>query len=215
MRIRLALLAILLLGIGLTASAQDDAGKVELSIGIGDQMFEKLIWHEEASAVGLLPESATIDLDEDYKYSQHWFIKGSYRPNKVVSIGAMLDASYVRWTDRKYNGLGDFLGVNAHEYFVNMVVMPVATFYYMNRKYVSLHTSVGSGFNVNTGSETDFLGRETELAPAYYINPIGIRGTYNRFFASFDLGALFSLSGSNRIYMAGSRLFSLSIGVTL
>lgn len=213
-RIRRAFLILTLLCPDFFASAQEQ-GKLELGVGVGDQLFERLCWHDQTQPYGLLPESETIEVKDRYRYTKHWFTTASYHLTKVINVGGMVDVSGVKWHTCEYDGQGNPKSLNRKDHFLNIVVMPEISFNYMNKKYVSLHSAFGSGIGMNTGSETDFCGKKTEFAPAVYINPIGIKGTYRQFYSSFDIGAMFALKNTSQIYMFGSRLFSLSIGVVL
>lgn len=218
---------LVLLGAGVAASAQtsdfkignrilpDLGGKLELSIGWGDQMYESVVWHKQPQVYGLLSESDVVNSNEYYKYSQHWFLEARYNFNSWLSVGGMLDVSGVSWKNVAYNGKGVFLRVNSNENFTNISLMPTVRFTYMHSKYVKLHSGLGAGLNVNFGTETDYRGRKTALAPAAYLNFVGVTGCYDRFFATLDLGALLSLNGGHEVYLVGSRLISVSVGIKL
>jgi hypothetical protein len=71
---------------------------------------------------------------------------------------------------------------------------------------------LGIGLNINTGSEIDYKGRRTALAPAVNISLLGVRVGHGRWFGAVELGGMISLLNTNEVYMLGSRLFTASFG---
>jgi hypothetical protein len=82
----------------------------------------------------------------------------------------------------------------------------------MHSKYVSLYSGLGAGVNVNTGSEIDYRDRKTALAPALSITVIGMSVGNERWFGAVEFGGLYSLININEVYLAGSRMFTASVG---
>lgn len=205
---------ILLTSLTICAACLGQERKFEVRAGWGDQMFETLVCHEKAEPFGLLPADKIINVNSRYRYSQHWFAEGQYKALDWLGVGAMVDFSNVSWENSDYDGTGRLLKSNGRKYFSNISVMPSVTFTYFNRKHVQLHSSVAMGLNINTGNEKDYKGRFTAFAPAIYLNFIGVRGVYDRYFASVDLGALMAMNGQREIYLLGSRLVSVSAGLT-
>lgn len=214
-KLRLLLVTATFLAISQLSSAQNPSRRVDLSIGWGDQMFESIIWHRENTFWGHIPETETVSATDNYRYSQHWFLSAGYRVNRWFSAGAMTDISSVSWDNMEYNGNGEFLHDNGREHFVNMILMPVVSFTYFQRPHLSMHGGLGAGLNVNTGSQTDYLSRTTVCAPAMYLNVLGIRGEIGRYFASVDFGGLVSMNNPHEIYLLGSRMISVSVGISL
>ena len=209
-------LALLLATVSMSAQdAKFGYGRLEISFGWGDQMFETAVWHKVPQVYGLLPESEIVNSNEEYKYSQHWFLEAGYNINGWLKIGGMADVSGVYWKNVTHNGKGDFLQENGKCHFTNVSVMPTFRFTYLRKPHVMLHSGVGFGFNINTGTETDFRGKKTEVAPAGYLNFVGVTGQYNRFFATLDLGMLVSVRSISEVYLAGSRLVSVGVGIIL
>lgn len=188
-------------------------GEFEISIGWGDQIFESLVWHSKAEPFGLLPESYIINSNQNYSYSQHWYLQVQYRPKKWFSYGGMVDFSKVSWDNKDYNGKGEMVQDNGRQHFSNFILMPSVTFHYMHKPHVQLHSGLAAGFDINTGNQKDYRGRYTVLAPAFYINPIGVRGSIGCFFGNIDLGALFALRNTSELFLVGSRLYNVSVGV--
>ena len=92
--------------------------------------------------------------------------------------------------------------------------MPTIYFTYLHHEYVSLHSGLGVGFNVNGGTELDSRGRNTVCAPALNLTLIGVTAWYRSWFASAELAIMASMADGQNIYLLGSRLFSVAIGVT-
>lgn len=214
-RLRLLLVALAMIVMPQLSSAQSSGGKLDLSIGWGDQMFESLVWRNESAFFGFLPETETVRLKGNYHYSQHWFLSADYNVTKWFSVGAMADFSSVSWEELEYNGSGDLLCSDGLDHFSNISLMPVASFTYLRRPHFSMHSGLGAGLNINTGSRLDYLSRATACAPVMYLNVVGVRGTMGRYFASVDLGGLASLNHLYEVYLFGSRLVSVSVGITL
>lgn len=212
---RLLLVTLAISAMSQVSPAQTPSGKFDLSAGWGDQMFESLIWHKESVFPGFLPDTETVSATDNYRYSQHWFLSAGYNIKRWFSAGIMADFSSVGWDRLVHDGKGELIRNNGREHFANISVMPVISFTYIRRPHFSMHSGLGAGLNINTGSQVDFLSRTTVCAPAMYLNVAGFRGTMGRYFASFDLGGLVSLGSMHEIYMLGSRLVSVSVGITL
>ena len=118
------------------------------------------------------------------------------------------------WDDVIRNGLGNEMSRTPDRCVFNIVAMPTIYFTYLHHEYVSLHSGLGAGFNINGGTEVDPYGRKTVCAPALNLTLIGVSAWYHSWFASLEMGALISLNDGQSIYMFGSRLFSATIGVT-
>lgn len=186
----------------------------EVSIGWGDQAFESLIWRQQEHPTILPPEYTSI-YNEDFCYTQHWFFEYRYRINYWYSFGFLVDYSGVFWNQVERDGQGTELARLENRYFHNIIAMPVVRCSYFQHDYTSLYSAIGLGVNVNTGTEIDYKGRTTAVAPAVNITLIGLRVGKGRWYGAVELGGMFSLGGINEIYMLGSRLFTLSAGVKL
>lgn len=195
------------------ASAQfTKAGQSEISLGWGDQGFEMLAWHQKYNPQPSVPEGTILNYSDNYRYTQHWFVNYQYNIKDWLGVGGMVDVSGVLWDEVTRNGSVETSRSRNHNFY-NIAVMPAVRFSYCNRKYVSLHSGIAAGLNINTGSEIDLKNRKTALAPAVYINAFGVKAGYKMVFASVDLGAMISLENTSYIYMLGSRMLSISVGV--
>ena len=183
----------------------------QLRIGWGDQMFETLVWYHQPHPT-IYPESYIGQYEEDFRYVQHWFAEYQYRAKYWFNVGAMVDYSGVLWDKVRRNGKGEELDREENCSFHNIAVMLTMRFTYFHSKYVSLYSGLGAGMNINTGSEVDYLDRHTAVAPALNITALGMNVGNNRWFGAVEFGGLYSLANINEVYMAGSRMFTVSVG---
>ena len=185
--------------------------KHEIRIGWGDQLFETLVWHEEPFST-IHPPTMELLYNEDFQYLQHWFIEYQFRHNHWFSYGGTIDYSGVLWDKVIRNGKGEEIKRTIGHNFMNIVIMPNIRFTYLYHKYVSLYSGIGVGMNINTGSELDYKQRKTAVAPAFNLTLLGLEVGLDHWFASFELGGLYSLVNTNEIYMASSRIMAATIG---
>lgn len=139
-----------------------------------------------------------------YRYAGHFFAGYRYSFYKWLSVGFDADFSSVSWKENGHPGHNS----------QNIALLPSARFTYFDKGIVRMYGGLGAGVNVNTGSEIDFKGRRTIVAPA--LNPVfyGISLNWKNYFGAFELGGLFSANGKNEIFL-GSRIISVAIGVRL
>ena len=185
-----------------------------LRVGWGDQLFETLIWRDLGHQNDL-PQDYEAKYDENFRYTQHWFVEYLYRLNYRYSFGLLMDYSGVIWDNVLRNGKGEELGREANREFHNIAIVPTVRFSYKRYEYVSLYSAIGVGLNVNTGTELDYKGRETVVAPAINITLLGVSFGKGRWYGALEVGGLFSLNSSEEVYMLGSRIMTASVGVRL
>ena len=162
--------------------AARDTLKHEIRIGWGDQLFETLVWRNQNPPGTILPDGSAFMRNEGYRYSQHIFAEYQYRFNKWFSLGGMFDGSGVTWKSNLYDRNGNFIRTDGNHNFYNLVIMPTVQFTYLYHEYVSLHSGIGIGLNINGGSEQDIYGNYTVCAmllghalgrPQGYRHPVG------------------------------------------
>ena len=164
----------------------------EWRLGWGDMMFEQAAYRASRSRT-------------DYHHIGHFYAGYRYSFNKWLSAGADIDFSTVNWKEQ-----------GAREHFVNLAILPSVRFTYFRGKRVTMYSGLGAGLLVNTGSETDYLGRRTVCAPAIDLTLYGISYNWDAHWCtSFELGGLNALNGKNEIFMLASRIFSISVGYRL
>lgn len=185
----------------------------ELRVGWGDQLFETLIWHKPTHIVTSMPDSYRQTYNEDYQYIQHLWVEYHNRYNSWFSYGAMIDGSGVQWSEVTRNGAGQEINRENGHYFYNLVFMPTIRFTYFNHEYVNLYSQLGFGMDINGGTETNYLGRKTDVGAAANIILIGLSANYDRWFATLDLGGLYALRDTATIFLASSKIISIAVGV--
>lgn len=188
-----------------------DSVNHELRVGWGDQLFETLVWYNQPHSTHY-PESYIGQYEERYRYLQHWFIEYQYRIRYWFNIGAMVDYSGVVWDKVQRNGLGKELTRDKNCNFHNIAIMFTTRFTYVHSKYVSMYSGLGAGLNINTGSELDYRHRQTALASALNLTVLGMSVGDKRWFGAVEFGGLYSLMNIHEVYLAGSRMFTLSVG---
>jgi len=200
-----------------TTMAEERGGHIlhrnELRIGWGDQMFETLMWHKPTYIVNNLPASYEQVYTENFKYYQHLWLEYQWRFNEWCSLGGMIDGSGVSWDEVTRNGQGVETFRDQPHYFYNIVAMPTVRFTYFHHPNVCLYSGLGLGFCVNSGSERNEKSQFTDYGAAFDLTLIGVSLNYGRWFCSMDLGGLFAMRNANTIFLAGSRIFNIGIGV--
>ena len=183
----------------------------ELRVGWGDQLFETLVWYNQPHPT-IYPESYIGQYEERYRYTQHWFAEYQYRIRYWFNIGAMIDYSGVVWDKVQRKGTGEEVKREKNCNFHNISIMATTRFTYLHSKYVSLYSGLGVGLNINTGSELDYRGRKTVLAPALNLTVLGMSVGDEKWFGAVEYGGLYSLMNMHEVYLTGSRMFTLSVG---
>lgn len=186
----------------------------ELRVGWGDQIFESLVWYNKPYYT-LYPESFIGEYDENYRYAQHWFVEYQYRIKYWFNFGVMIDYSGVLWDKVQRNGHGTELKREKNCHFHNIAALLTMRFTYVHTKYVQMYSGLGAGLNINTGSEIDYWGRKTVIAPALNLTVLGMSVGNEQWFGAIEFGGLYSLMNSNEVYLAGSRMLTASVGVRL
>ena len=185
----------------------------ELRIGWGDQMFETLIWRPTGPIATSMSPSFSRCYLEDYHYDQHLWIEYQYRFTYWFSVGGMLDLSEVHWDMVWRDGTGAEYMRDPGHYFYNAVLMPTARFTYFHHPYVNLYSAVGLGMGINGGTELNSKGHKTDVGLAFNLTVIGVSANYRNFFTTMDFGGMTSLKDTNTIFMLGSRIINVGIGV--
>ena len=102
---------------------------------------------------------------------------------------------------------------NSNEFFTNFSIIPDVRFTYFRRPWLNMYSGLGYGLCINSGTDVDYLGRTTVCCPVLSLTAFGISVTHPKgFFGSFEIGGLNAIVSKNEIYMAGSRLLSISFG---
>lgn len=182
----------------------------QVRVGWGDMLFETMAFHpsvtHEYVNPSALPADFSISERHNYGYTGHIFAEYQYRASRVVRVGALLDFEGIFWKesafDRNHVQIGKTVPVRNY----NLVAMPTVRFDYFNHEIVSLYSGLGAGVLLAFDNQ-----KRTELAPALNLNFIGVQVGKGHWSGSAELGLMAALSGGNKIYMLGSRLFSVSL----
>ena len=185
-----------------------------LRVGWGDQLFETLMWRDLGHYTDL-PKDYEAKYDENFRYTQHWFVEYLYRLNYRYSFGLLMDYSGVVWDNVLRNGKGEEVGRETNKAFHNIAFVPMVRFSYCRYEYVSLYSAIGAGLNINTGTEVDYKGRKTAVAPAINITLLGVCAGKGRWYGAVEIGGMLSFNGAEEVYMLGSRIMTASVGVRL
>ena len=185
-----------------------------LRVGWGDQLFETLMWRD-LGHYSYLPEDYEAKYNENFRYTQHWFVEYLYRLNYRYSFGLLMDYSGVIWDSVLRNGKGKELEREVNQSFHNIAIVPTVRFSYYRHEYVSLYSAIGAGLNINTGTELDYKGRKTAVAPAINITLFGVCAGKGRWYGALEVGGMLSFNSAEEVYMLGSRIMTASVGVRL
>jgi hypothetical protein len=113
------------------------------------------------------------------------------------------------------NGKGKELEREVNQSFHNIAIVPTVRFSYYRHEYVSLYSAIGAGLNINTGTELDYKGRKTAVAPAINITLFGVCAGKGRWYGALEVGGMLSFNSAEEVYMLGSRIMTASVGVRL
>ncbi|MBO6097130.1 MAG: hypothetical protein J6P56_07470 [Bacteroidales bacterium] len=151
-------------------------------LGWGDALYETLVFH---------PADGT----SAHTYSGHWFADYQYQLTPLISLGGQADFQSICWTKN---------GSRVKNF--DLCILPTVRFTWLRKEWVRLYSGAGIGVLVawdNAGGK--------DLAPALNINSIGVQVGKGHWSGSVDLGLMAALKGTDRIYMFGSRLLSVSV----
>lgn len=187
MRYRIISVAVAVL-FAVAASAQTTSNEVR--IGWGDMFYESAVFHNTPSR-------------NNYHHTGHFFAEYQRNLTKWLGVGFEADIEGVNWTNTK---------TKANDNFYNLCLFPTVRFTYFRKGIVTMYSGLGFGLNINGGSETDYLGRKTVCAPLINITAYAISLNWNNLFGTFEIGGLNAENGKNEVFMAGSRILSISFG---
>lgn len=200
---RFALSALTVLLASLTLSAQDSVQfpRHEVRIGWGDMAFEHGAFYNTYSK-------------SNYRYAGHFFGEYQYAVANWFGVGFEADYEQVTWDVNASQGQTLPTPEKDH-FFYNLTLMPTLRFTYFRKGAVTMYSGLGFGLTVNGGSDLDYKGRKVTSSPALGITAYGISVGWGKVFIAAELGGLNAMVSKDEIYMAASRLLSLSIGLRL
>ncbi len=216
----LALAAALLSTAGLCA--QDKAAnttdhqnpwKHQVSIGIGDPLTETVFYRAtpHKDYTDLRQEAKYLE-QQNYHYLPHIFADYYYSFKDWLHVGCQVDFGCFYWNNVYYKGGSNQSVSSEKQINCNICVLPEVRFDWFRRTHFRLFSTVRLGIDINTGSEKDYLGRNTAVGIAIDPTFIGCSYGWEHWFAAFELGSLSALCGTAQIFMVQSKTFALSGG---
>lgn len=205
------LLTIILLGLGLSfmAAAQEEAAQEEAAqeeaemrhqvrLGWGDMMFETVAFHPGLAANG--------NRTGHYGYTGHIFAGYNYSFKSWVAFGAEVDFEGIFWreapSDQYRRPTGESVSVRNYD----LTIMPEVKFTFYEKEWVKLYAGVGFGALIAFDNK-----KGVEGAPAFNLNLFGVWMGKGHWGGALELGMFNALTGTDKIYMLGSRLISVSV----
>jgi len=213
---KITAVSVIFLAAALCAGAQQSGGwKHQVSFGMGDPLAECLFYkadpHWDYSGIR---EGVTYMEKQSYHHLPHFFLEYYYTFGKKpwLSVGGMIDAGSFTWKNVYYAGGSDEPFYREKQNCVNLSLLPSVKFTYFRREHVWLFSTVRLGVDINMGTEKDYKGRHTALGACIDPTLIGVGGGSGHWFGTFELGLMAALADSAEIFMAGSKLLSISFG---
>lgn len=195
------------------AAAQSSGWKHQVSFGMGDPLAECLFYradpHWDYSGIR---EGVEFMEKSSYHHLPHFFVEYYYTFKPWLSVGGMVDVGSFTWKNVRYAGGSNTPVSSEKQNCVNLSLLPSVRFTYFRREHVWLFSTVRLGVDINMGTEKDYKGRHT--AAGVCLNPtlIGVGGGSGHWFGTFELGLMAALADTVEIFMAGSKLVSVSVG---
>ena len=185
----------------------------ELSLGVGDQLFESLVWQNPQFIVDNMGSDWSNVYRERYRYSQHWFFDYYHNLSERLALGVRADFSACLWDEVLRSGTGSEISREADCFFMNISLLPKVRWSWYHSDALRVYSALGIGLNINTGTEADAYGHKTACALAVDLTLAGVQYSFGQWYAFGELGGLTSLKDKNTIYMLGSRIISLGVGL--
>lgn len=191
------ILILICLALPLLARAQVAPLHHQVRLGWGDMMFETMAFHPGAAEDGRRMH--------DFGYTGHIFAEYRYRFNDLVGLGFQADFESILWKETLCDGywrpIGNTQPVHSH----NLCLIPTLQLNYFNREWVELYFGIGIGALIAFDN-----AHKVEAAPALDMALFGIWMGKGPWGGALELGGLSAVLNSNKIYMLGSRLISVS-----
>ena len=118
-----------------------------------------------------------------------------YQLSKLIGLGVQTDFQGIFWKE----------GTAPSDNY-DLSILPTIRFTYYRSEWVELYAGAAVGLMLAFDN-----ARRLEAAPVVCLNPFGVQFGKGAWTGSAEIAPLTALSGSNKIYMLGSRIFSLSI----
>lgn len=205
--LRLVCAAAASLLLALPCGAKDkDFSRHEARIGVGDMLFETMIWHNQVHKhYSDAPASMLYPEKRGYRYLPH--ISGEYAYHLLpwLSLGCTLDFQQTCWDTEYYNSENKLLRTDK-ENFYNLCILPTVRFNYFRREHVGLYSSIAVGMDINGGTEKNGFGQNTIVGAALDIRPIGVIFGEGHYWGFVEIGGINALQSKDVMFMLGSEL---------
>ena len=192
------ILFLLVLAIPLLANGQDTLYHHQVRIGWGDMLFETMAFHPGAAAT----EGRRM---HDFGYTGHIFAEYRYRFNKLVVLGFQADFEGILWKETLCDGYWRPIGDTVPVRNFNICMLPTLQLTYFNKEWVELYAGIGIGALIAFDNS-----HHVEAAPAFDLTLFGMWMGKGHWGGALELGGLNALLNTDKIYMVGSRLISVS-----
>lgn len=183
----------------------------EVRIGWGDMLFETMAFHDSPhhqwNQQNGLSASYLQEEKQQHRYTGHIFAEYQYYCLDWLSVGLQADFEGIFWKESNYDRYHNQVGETKDCKNYNLSLLPTIRFTYFRSKWVNLYSGLGIGMNVAFDNE-----QNRKAAISLNLNLLGMQVGNEHWFGAVELGLLNSLRNTNEIYMAGSRLFSVSAG---
>ncbi len=207
---RRLLTALLLMAAVPVFASQPPSGKHLVRLGWGDMLFETLAFHSTYAGTYGAPEALPANFSRhetfSYGYTGHIFAEYLYRCSPVVSVGIQADMEGIFWKEGDFDRYHQLQGVARSVRNWDFVVMPTVRFTYLERPWVRLYSSLGTGFLLAMDNQGG-----SGFAPAVNLNWIGLEVGKGNWGGTAELGMLNAVKNAYHIYQAGARLLSFSV----
>ena len=205
--------ALLMLTVSLSAkspSADSLGTRHEIRLGVGDMMFETLVWNNQLHKQYSSDPGSRFAEKRDYWYLPHISGEYSYHILPWLSVGGIVNFQMTGWNTYVYKGNSE-LDTVTKENFFNFCIMPTARFNYFRREHVGLYSAVSVGLDINGGTEVDGFGHNTVAGLAADLRFIGVTAGNGHWWGFAELGGLFALKNKNTLFLMGSELFRFGV----
>lgn len=95
----------------------------DLRIGVGDQLFETLMWRDRGHYQNMPEGYESPYNNENFRYTQHCFAEYMYNFNYWYGLGLLVDYSGVIWDRVVRNGKGEELSREVDRNFHNIAIV--------------------------------------------------------------------------------------------
>ena len=187
----------------------------EIRLGVGDGFFDTIAFPDTPHRpYATAPAGVTFVEQQNHSYLPHFFMEYNWTPDNRWSFGVQLDFFGFQWDNVSYQGGSDDPVGTSHENCYNYAIMGHARVnWYRKSDKWCVYSAFHAGLDINTGTEIDMYGRQTEVGIAFSPTLLGVQYGYKHFFVAGELGSHFALKDALNLYSALSKIVSVSAGV--